>query len=123
MAGVYTNAVMTGRPSKLWWTRKPKALDEEEADQKVERVVRVIERVARSQVSRNVTQPNKVARAEVRQQIEPLVQEMPGLDWGTVYRSLLIQAAAQRQAILAEEAQRLQRQADDEDDLIVLLIG
>lgn len=123
MAVVYTNAVMTGRPSKLWWTRKPKALDDEEADQKVERVVRVIERVARSQVSRNVTQPNKVARAEVRQQIEPLVQEMPGFDWGTVYRSLLIQAAAQRQAILAEEAQRLQRQADDEDDLIVLLMG
>jgi hypothetical protein len=116
--------VMTGRPSRLWWTRKPKALDDEEADQKVEQVVKVIERVAQAQVSRNVTQPNRVARAEVREQIEPLVQEMPGFDWGTVYRTLLIQAAAQRQMILAEqEAQRLQRQAEDEDDLIVLLMG
>lgn len=116
--------VMMGRPSRLWWARKPKVMDDEEADQKVERVVKVIERAAQAQVSRNVTQPNKVARAEVRQQIEPLVQEMPGFDWGTVYRTLLIQAAAQRQMLLAEqEAQRLQRQAEDEDDLIVLLMG
>lgn len=111
--------VMTGRPSKLWWTRKPKALDEEEADRKVKRVVRVIERIAREQVERNVTQPNKQARAEVREQIEPLVQQMPGFDWGTVYRALLIQAAQQRHAIEAEQA----RLIAEEDELILLLLG
>jgi len=111
--------VMTGRPSKLWWTRKPKALDDEEADRKVKRVVRVIERIAREQADRNVTQPNKVARAEVREQIEPLVQEMPGFDWGTVYRALLIQAAQQRQAILAEQA----RINAEDDEILLLLMG
>lgn len=119
---------MTGQPSKLWWARKPKALDEEEAEQLVERVVRVVERIARTQVERPKPAPQKVRKAEVRDAIAPLVEQMPGFDWMAVYRAILIELERRKQEeqareLAAAEIARIRAIEQDDEDVLLLLMS
>lgn len=116
--------VFTDTPSALWWKRKPKALSEEIAEQKVKRVVRVIKQIAAKQAPE---QSAKQAKREVAQAIAPLIAEMPGFDWTPIYRNIVADFERQR-----EEAARIEAVAqiariraieqDDEDVLILLMI-
>lgn len=118
-----------------WWQRKPKALDEKEAAQKIAAVARQIERVAVKQVKTGrVVQPvvTKPAKAEIRQAIAPQVEQMPGFDWVSLYRSILDrliaqeeqrQAEAQAAQIAQQEIERIRLMEQDEDDVLVLLMG
>ena len=120
--------VITDTAPKLWWQRKPKALDEEEAEQKVAQVVRVVERIALSQVKAEQPAPAKEQKREVREAIAPLVAEMPGFDWMTLYRVILIELGRRQQeqqaAELAQiEIARIQAMRRDEDDVLILLMS
>ena len=120
--------VITDTAPKLWWKRKPKALDEEEAEQKVAQVVRVVERIALRQVEAQQPAPAKEQKREVREAIAPLVAEMPGFDWMTLYRTILIELGRRQQeqqaAELAQiEIARIQAMRRDEDDVLILLMS
>lgn len=114
---------LTNYEPKLWWLRKPKALPEQEAREQVAEVAEAIRTVVREQVADvqawpAYRQPTRAEKAEVRQAIEPLVAQMPGFDWTALYRALLVQEAAQRQAELAV---REAWERDEEDALILLM--
>lgn len=119
--------VITDTAPKLWWKRKPKALDEEEAQERVEKLVRVVERVARKQVEEEKPAPAKERKREVREAISPLVEEMPGFDWMAVYRTILIELesrkreAQAREQAAAEIARIRAIEQDDEDALLLLM--
>lgn len=120
--------VISDTAPKLWWQRKPKALDEEEAEQKVAQVVRVVERIALRQVEAEQPAPAKEQKREVREAIAPLVAEMPGFDWMTLYRTILIELGRrQQEQQAAEQAQmeiaRIQAMRRDEDDVLLLLMS
>lgn len=120
--------VITDTAPRLWWQRKPKALDEQEAEEKVAKVVRVVERIARQQVEADRPAPVKDKKREVREAIAPLVAEMPGFDWMTVYRTILIELGRrQQEQQAAEQAQmeiaRIQAMRRDEDDVLLLLMS
>lgn len=120
--------VITDTAPKLWWQRKPKALDEEEAEQKVAQVVRVVERIALNQVKAEQPAPAREQKREVREAIAPLVAEMPGFDWMTLYRTILIELGRRQQeqqaAELAQiEIARIQAMRRDEDDVLILLMS
>lgn len=127
--------VMVDFEPRLWWQRKPKALDEKEAAEKIAAVARQIERVAVKQVKAGrVVQPvvTKPAKSEIRQAIAPQVEQMPGFDWVALYRNILdrlIAQEAQRQAeaqaaqIAQQEIERIRLMEQDEDDVLVLLMG
>ena len=116
---------------KLWWVRKPRSLDEEEAEEKLEAAAQEIAKVAAKQIKRikpgqpvAVTKPQK---AEVREAIAPLVAEMPGFDWVGVYKAIL-ERLAQEKAEQEREALRMAqieieriRQIDDEEVLMLLM--
>jgi hypothetical protein len=116
--------VIVDTPSKLWWKRKPKALPEEDADEKVQRVVRVIERVAKKQVQ--AEQPAKFTqqKAEVRQAIAPMVEQMPGFDWMAVYVTILDGLKQQEaQRIANAEIERIRLIESEDEDLLILMMG
>jgi hypothetical protein len=118
--------VILNTESKLWWKRKPKAIPEEEATEKVERVVRVIERVARQQVE--APKPFKAQKTEVREAVASIVEQMPGFDWMAVYTAILDglekqSKEQQAQEVAAQEIARIQRMQADEDDVLALLMA
>lgn len=118
--------VLLNTESKLWWKRKPKALQEEEASEQVKRVVRVIERVAKAQAEQPAT--FTAQKAEVRQAIAPIVEQMPGFDWVAVWSAirdgLERQQQEQQSAVTAaQELARIQRMQADEDDVLALLMA
>lgn len=120
--------VISDTAPRLWWQRKPKALDEQEAAEKVAKVVRVVERIARQQVEATQPVPAKEQKREVREAIAPLVAEMPGFDWMTLYRTILIELGRrQQEQQAAEQAQmeiaRIQAMRRDEDDVLLLLMS
>lgn len=111
---------------RLWWKRKPKALPDDEAAEKVERVAGVIERIARAQVAS--PSPEAVQREQARQAVAPLVRDMPGFDWSAMYRAAiaaLIQQRLEEQArlIAAQEIERIRLLEADEDDVLILLMA
>jgi hypothetical protein len=108
----------TDTAPRLWWQRRPKAMPEEVAQEKVAEVARVIRRVASEQV--DSPQPVKAQKAQVREAIAPLVAQMPGFDWVALWRALVIEQAAKRQAEQAIERAR-QFERDEEDALILLM--
>lgn len=118
---------------KLWWKRKPKALDKQEAAQKVEAIARKIERVAVKQVkSGRVVEPvvTKPEKTEVLQAIAPQLQEMPGFDPIELYRAILArlieqqrQAEMQAAELARQEIERIRLFEQDEDDVLILLMG
>lgn len=118
--------VLVDAPSRLWWKRKPRALPEEEADEKLVKVARVIERIARQQVEAQT--PIEQRRIEARQVVAPLVADMPGFDWSSLYRYALDRLIEQRLAeqlageLAAQEIERI-RLMSDEDDLLILLMA
>ncbi|HTH11900.1 MAG TPA: hypothetical protein VMA55_20200 [Acidovorax sp.] len=120
--------VITDTAPRLWWQRKPKALREEEAAEQVEKLVRVVERVARQQVEQESPAPAKERKREVREAIAPMVEQMPGFDWMAVYRAILIELErrkqeAQAQALAAAEIARIRAIEQDEDDALLLLLS
>lgn len=118
--------VLVDAPSRLWWKRKPKALPEEVANEKLVKVARVIERIARQQVEKQT--PNEQRRIEARQVVAPLVADMPGFDWSAMYRYALDRLIEQRLAEqlagqqAAQEIERI-RIMSDEDDVLLLLMA
>lgn len=120
--------VITDTAPRMWWQRKPKALDEKEAKQLVERVVRVVERIARTQVEQPKPAPQKVRKAEVRDAIAPLVDQMPGFDWMAVYRAILIELERRKQEeqareLAAAEIARIRAIEQDDEDVLLLLMS
>lgn len=109
---------ITDTAPRLWWTRRPKAMPEREAQDKIEQVARVIRRIAGEQVAH--PQPARAQKTQVREAIAPLVAQMPGFDWVALWRALVIEQAAQRQALEALERARA-AERDDEDALILLM--
>lgn len=114
--------VLTNFESKLWWKRKPKALPEEQATEQVKRVVKAIERVAKTQIEQ--PQPFKAQKAEVREAIAPMVEQMPGFDWMAVYTAILDGLKRQQAEQMAkEQIARIQAMRDEDEDLLVLMMG
>lgn len=109
---------------KLWWLRKPKALPEEEAKEKIGKVARTIERVVRERMEAQ-QEPSK---KEVKQAVASLVQEMPGFDWLALYQQILIQINLNRLGDKQRVRQEMERQAriefeQDEEDALILLMA
>jgi RNA processing factor Prp31 len=123
VAGGGAGFVMVDRPSTLWWKRKPKALSEEAADQKVKRVVRVIEQIARQQPEQKAKQTQR----EVARAVAPMLAEMPGFDWTPVFRQVIqeMQRQQQEEAARIEAVIQIERiraiEQDDEDVLFLLM--
>jgi hypothetical protein len=119
--------VITDTAPRLWWQRKPKALGEQEAEERIERVVRVVERIARTQVQAVQAAPAKERKAEVRDAIAPLVEQMPGFDWMAVYRAILIELERKRQdeaqRVAMQEIARIQAIEQDDEDVLLLLMS
>jgi adhesin HecA-like repeat protein len=113
----------TDTAPRLWWQRRPKAMPEEVAEEKVAQVANVIRRVAKAQVGKDA--PQKQLKREVREAIEPLVAEMPGFDWVTLWRFINVQVALDEQRRREEMALILAQQAweRDEEDALVLLMA
>lgn len=115
-------------PSKrLWWARKPKDVDDEEAGEALEDAAEVITSTVAEQVAKGATAA-KVKKA-VKEAIKPVAEQMPGFDWLPLYQESL-KAAQQADAKTAQELQsrivaalkereRL-RIEQDEDDLAIL---
>lgn len=122
-AGEGRGFVMVDLPSALWWKRKPKAMPEEVAEQKLQRVAGVIERIARDQVAS--PEPATVQREQARQIMAPLAAEMPGFDWSALYRDMLNRLIQQRLAeqMAAQEIERIRLFEADEDDVLLLLMA
>ena len=122
-AGEGRGFVMVDLPSALWWKRKPKSMPEEVAEQKLQRVAGVIERIARDQVAS--PEPATVQREQARQIMAPLAAEMPGFDWSALYRDMLNRLIQQRLAeqMAAQEIERIRLFEADEDDVLLLLMA
>lgn len=116
--------VITDHAPRQWWQRKPRAMPEEEAEQKVARIAGTIERIASRQGP-----ASPVARKEIVQAIAPQLAEMPGFDWTVVYQAVLLGLHVRREQQEQEAAERaaldahLLRIARDENDLLVLLMA
>lgn len=115
--------VFTDTPSALWWKRKPKALSDEVAEQKVERVVRVIKEIAGKQ---QPEQTAKQAQREVAQAIAPMLADMPGFDWTPLYRTIVAEFKRQREEAARIEAvaqiARIRAIEQDDEDILLLMI-
>jgi hypothetical protein len=111
----------------LWWQRKPKALEPVEAKKQLRKVAAVIVEKAQKQAEERA--PEATRKAEVREAVAPLVQQMPGFDWRDMYeaaydRALTAAIAAQMRVqddekarVLAERKKRLR----DEEEIALLL--
>lgn len=118
---------------RLWWKRKPSKLDDKKAEEKIFKVARVIERVVKHVANSNEPSVSKeVYRKAAYSEVAPLLREMPGFDWSPMFRAILTQSklqeqnriAAEQAGILAkQEIERIKRIRDDEEALIVLLMG
>jgi hypothetical protein len=108
---------LTDFEPKIWWLRKPKAVTEQEAKEKVETVAKTIEKVVKAK--RLGEAPTK---QEVKQAVAPLVQAMPGFDWVKLYERVLIQIqiVESNKRFQSEQARIL---LDEEDAEILLLLA
>lgn len=115
--------VITDSAPQLWWQRKPRSMPVEEAAQKVRQIAGTIERIASKQ-----TATQKEAKREVLQAIAPQLEQMPGFDWLTLYRTILLELHIRREQQAEQERQQeaellALRMMRDEDDLLVLLMA
>jgi hypothetical protein len=112
--------VLVDFESSMWWKRKPKAVPKVVAEKRLARVVKALDAVAAEQIEAG----EPVKRSEVRQQIAPLLAEMPGFDWRPLYAAILqyrqAEAAGQE---AAREIDRIRRLEQDEDDVLALLLS
>lgn len=119
--------ILTDTAPRLWWQRRPKALDEREAQERVEKVVRVVERIARAQIQAQKSTTAKERKVEVRDAIAPLVEQMPGFDWMSVYRAILIELERKRQEeaqrVAMQEIARIQAIEQDDEEVLLLLMS
>ena len=115
--------VFTDTAPQLWWKRKPRSMPAEEAAQKVRKIAGTIERIASKQAA-----TAKEAKREVLQAIAPQLEFMPGFDWVTLYRTILLELHIRREQQAEQERQQeaeliALRMMRDEDDLLVLLMA
>jgi hypothetical protein len=115
--------VITDTAPRLWWQRKPKAMPEAVAEQKVRTLAGTIERIANNQ---RIT--GQAAKREIAQVIAPQLEQMPGFDWAPLYQTILLGLHTQQQAQQADERAlylhaQAQRMARDEDDVLILLMA
>lgn len=115
--------VITDTAPQLWWRRKPRSMPVEEAAQKVRQIAGTIERIASKQ-----TATAKEAKREVLQAIAPQLEFMPGFDWVTLYRTILLELHIRREQQAEQDRQQeaeliALRMMRDEDDLLVLLMA
>lgn len=115
--------VITDTAPQLWWKRKPRSMPVEEAAQKVRQIAGTIERIASKQ-----TATAKEAKREVLQAIAPQLEFMPGFDWVTLYRTILLELHIRREQQAEQERQQEAELIDlrmmrDDDDLLVLLMA
>jgi hypothetical protein len=111
----------------LWWQRKPKALEPVEAKKQLRKVAAVIVEKAQKQAEERT--PEATRKAEVREAVAPLVQQMPGFDWRAMYeaaydRALTAAIAAQMRAqdeVKARAHAERKKRMRDEDEIALLL--
>jgi hypothetical protein len=125
---VTASPIIADADPAIWWQRKPKAMPEDEAEQRIEKLVRVVERVARKQIASDRPAPEKVRKTEVREAISPLVDDMPGFDWMAVYRAILIELERRNrqenaEALAISEMNSIIAAEQDEENVIILLLG
>lgn len=113
--------VIVDTAPRLWWQRKPKALPDEVAEQKVKAVARVIERIAIEQVNQPATPFEQ--KAQARQIVAPLIADMPGFDWSAMYRAAIAALIAQKLEAQRIEMERIRLLEADEDDVLILLMA
>lgn len=120
------------KPSpRLWWLRKPKHLDESEAEDALEVAADAIVSKVAEQVANKAT-PSEAKKA-VKKAIAPALGVMPGFDWNAFYqeamkagqlaadeRRAMTQAAIKTQIVLEMQALQQRRFDDDEDDVAIL---
>lgn len=120
------------KPSpRLWWLRKPKHLDESEAEDALEVAADAIVSKVAEQVANKAT-PSEAKKA-VKKAIAPALGVMPGFDWNVLYqeamkagqlaadeRRAMTQAAIKTQIVLEMQALQQRRFDDDEDDVAIL---
>ena len=117
----------------LWWQRKPKALEPELAKKQLRKVAAVIVEKAQQQAEERA--PEATRKAEVREAVAPLVQQMPGFDWRAMYQAaydraltaaiaaqMQAQERAQAQAVARAEAERKRRMRDEEEIALLLAL-
>lgn len=113
---------------RLWWQRKPKALDEKVAKKKLHEVAAVIVEKAQEQALERP--PEAQRKAEIKQAVSPLLESMAGFDWRPLYdaaysRALTAVIAAQMDAKdkreKAEAAAIAMRRMRDEEEIQLLL--
>jgi hypothetical protein len=115
--------VITDTAPRLWWQRKPKAMPEAVAAEKVRTLAGTIERIANRQ---RIT--GQAAKREIAQVIAPQLEQMPGFDWAPLYQTILLGLHIQQQAQQADDRAlylhaQAQRMARDEDDVLILLMA
>lgn len=120
------------KPSpRLWWLRKPKHLDESEAEDALEVAADAIVSKVAEQVANKAT-PSEAKKA-VKKAIAPALGVMPGFDWNAFYQEAMkagqlaadeqramTQAAIKTQIVLEMQALQQRRFDDDEDDVAIL---
>lgn len=118
------------KPSRrLWWLRKPKAIDEEEAEEALEKAAEVIVSKVAEQVAKKADP--KTAKKAVKEAVRPVSEKMPGFDWRAFYEDAMRagQKAVNQQeltqaAIKAEivyELIKKERARTEDDDLVEIL--
>jgi hypothetical protein len=117
----------------LWWQRKPKSLEPAKAKKQLRKVAAVIVEKAQQQAEERA--PEATRKAEVREAVAPLVQQMPGFDWRAMYEAaydraltaaiaaqMQAQERAQAQAAAKAEAARKRRMRDEEEIALLLAL-
>jgi hypothetical protein len=118
--------VELGFSRQLWWKRKPRKEAEEAADKKFYALVRAVAKVAEKHVGSDLTKREKAA--EVREEVGPMVEQMPGIDVVALYEELLRRVLWQSRLTaewLTNEMQRaaIARAVQDEEDIELLLMS
>lgn len=116
--------VMVDFEPRIWWMRKPKALDEEEAAEKVKEVAKKIERIVVRKIEQGKAIKTPELKAQVKEAIAPQVAQMPGFDWKALYAAILVRLMEQQAQELAQmELERIRLFEQDEEDALILLMA
>lgn len=106
--------------SKSWWKRKPKSLPDAVAKKKIKQVAQAIDEIA----AEKIEQDEPIKQRDVRDEIAPLLAEMPGFDWRPLFRAVVEyrqQEAARLEAVA--QIERIRAIERDDDDVLALLMS
>ena len=108
------------------WPRKPKAVSEPDAVEKIAKVANVLANTAAEQAQGRI--PVSVRVAEARQAVAPLITDMPGFSWRAIYDQAytaaldasIADALAQHEAAQMAQREIARIRAIDDEDVALL---